>query len=455
MSKSPYDFQYHLQNEFFPTLKKPHIRGGPSLGKRKKIIQEAVDALQIYGTMNVTAASDLRYRFETTYRSFFKSPLPANTPTAGVQLARMRLVEKKFFALEEKFRLLDYWQAVAVGYAEPDFGEDGAHWEKHVFLAYTDPTKVRPVLELMLDDAANVLAKQQFTADMNTWKGADYSVNKSFTKEGMARTLCFDAQARAGIMLKGQMDMQYSGIKVHGDAEFFAGIMGKVGAKAVLDQTGVSLKGNIEAELGIHFKANVNCDIFDVLDMGLEVDALAGAIFKAEGELTVNYQGVAVKVSAEVFAGVRASATAHGTLKIGGRQVTKAKITGTVMAGAGASAGAQFKCGLFGDVSFGAKAGSVLGVGGQVDTAITVDFKAIYWGAANLIWTYANEHGFNNRARVHFLPVEENVQMALLAREQLWKMMSEAYLQHSAEADILERWKMIEKRVGPYAKEYK
>jgi hypothetical protein len=167
--------------------------------------------------------------------------------------------------------------------------------------------------------------------------------------------------------------------------------------------------------------------------------------------VTVDYNGVKVKVGAEAFAGVRVSASAHGTLKLGGREITTAKVTGSAMAGAGGSAEAHFECSIFGKVSFGAKAGAVVGVGGEVDTAISIDFHNIHWGAANLFWTYVNENGFKNKGKVWFLPVEENVQMCVRARDALFKMMGTLYQQNEAELAVLERWKMIERRVSAHA----
>ncbi len=450
VAKPPFDFQYHCQNSFFPELSKPLLRGGPAKPTRQKVVQEAVDALQVYGTLDVREAADKRRRFETTYRSFFKDPLPPNTPTAGVQAAKMKLLDVKYYVLEEKFRLLDYWQAVAVGATEPDYPSDGAHWAMHELLQF-EPTTVRPILEILLDDAAHVLSKPAFTADMQMWKGADYQVTKSFTKTGMARTLCFDASARAGVEMKGSLEMEYSGLKVKADAELFAGARGRVQGQVDISQSGFSAKGSVEAELGIRLKANVQCDVLDVLEIGGEIDALAGALAKAEAEVTLDYNGVKVKVGAEAFAGVRVSASAHGTLKLGGREITKAKVTGTAMAGAGGSAEAHFECSIFGKVSFGAKAGAVVGVGGQVDTAVSIDFHNIHWGAANLFWTYVNENGFKNKGKVWFLPVEENLQMCLLARDALFKMMGTLYQQNEAEVALLERWKMIERRVSARA----
>jgi len=449
LGKSPFDFQYHCRNEFFPALKKPVVRGGPSRSRRQKIIQEAVDALQMYGQISLEDAANKRYRFETTYKDFFNSRLPANSPTVGVQAAKMKLLSTQFHVLEEKFKLLDYWQAIAVGTAAPDYPDDGAHWALHELLQF-DPLTVRPILELMLDDAAHVLKQQHFTAEMSLWKGAETQVSHTFTKSGMARTLCFAASARAGVEGQAHFEMNYTGLKVAVDANLFAGARGKVEGSVNVSQSGFSAKGKVEAELGIRFQGSVDCTVLDVLEAGATIDAMAGAMGSLEGEFTIDYQGVKVKVGAEAFAGVKVTASAHGTLKLGGREVTSAKVNASAMAGIGGSAAAHFECGIFGNVSFGAKAGAVLGTGAEVDTAISIDFHNIHWGATNLFWMYVNEHGYKNKGKVWFLPVEENVQMCTRARDRLFLMMGDLYQRNEAEVAMLERWDMIERRLTPF-----
>ena len=444
MAKTTFDFEFHCRNQFFPELKKSSLKGGPYKSTRKKIIQEAVDAMQIHAILSPRNAAAMRNRFENVYRSFFKSQLPSNTPTAGIQATKMKILDVKYYVLTEKFLLLDYWQAVSNAEVEPDYPNDGSHWAMHNLLNFSSD-KVRPILEILLGDAANVLNKQQFTSEMSLWKGADFKVKKSFTKVGMARTLCFDATARAGMEMKGKLEMNYSGLKVKADAELFAGARGNVQAKVSSSQSGFSAKGKIEAELSIHFKAKVNCDVFDVLEAGVAIDALAGALLSSEAEFTIDYNGVKVKVGAEAFAGVKVSASAHGVMKLGGRKITNSKITASAMAGIGAKAGANFECSLFGEVSFGAKAGAVIGLGGSVDTVVSIDFHNIRWGAANLFWTFADENGYKNQGKVWFLALEENQKLCLKARQAMYKMMGDLYQQNEAELAILERWKMIER----------
>lgn len=444
-------FQRFVEGEFLPKLKAPMLRGGPSKQKRKEAIKEAVDAMQMYGSINTMDAAEKRMKFETAFRNVFKGEmLPPNTPGGGVAVAKMKLLEAKYGILEEKFRLLDYWQAVATGTTEPEYPPGGAHWSTHELLQH-DPTKVRPILELLLDDAKAVLNSNHFSAGMEMWRGAQATVKKEFTKDHISRTLNFEATAKAGAEIKGEIEMVYEGLKVNANAELFAGARGSAHANLNLTPTEISMGMGFECELAVHFKANATIDVLDVLEVEVELDALAGALASGEASFKLTPTGVKAKVGAEAFAGVRVSGSAKGTLKIGGREITSAKVKGDLQAGVGASGEASFECDIFGKMSFGAKGGLTVGVGGNVDGLITVDFHNIAWGSANLFWVAVNELGYKKKGKVWFLPVEENVQMALKARDALFLIMGDLYRQNEAEVAILERWSRIKRRVSARA----
>lgn len=452
LGKPSAQFQQHVEKEFLPKLKGPAFppgRGAISPHKRKKVIQEAVDALQIYGAINTLDAAEKRMKFEMAFRNAGKS-LPPNTPGAGVQAAKMKLIEAKYAIFEEKFKLLDYWSGVATGATEPDYPPDGAHWAMHELLQF-DPLKVRPILEVLLDDAKAVLNRKHYSADLEVWRGVEAMRRTEFTKDKMSMTLNFEAQARAGVEMKGSFEMEYTGLKVVANAELFAGARAGAHGELKLTPSEISMGIGLECMLGVTFKADVAIDVLDILELEGKLDALAGAIAKGEASISLTPTGVKGKVGGELFAGVRVSASAKGTLKLGGRPITSAKIKGTAAAGIGASGKASFECDIFGKMSFGAKGGVTYGVGGDVSTDVTIDFHNIAWGASNLFWIYVNDAGFKGKGKVWFLPVEENVQMANRARDALFKMMGDLYRENEAEVATLERWNRIQRRVSARA----
>jgi len=442
-------FQQYVDNVFLPKLKKPMMKGGASRSQRKQTVQEAVDAMQMYATLNVRDAADKRYRFETSFRKVFGGNLPPNTPTASVQASQLKTLQAKFQVVEKKFMLLDYWQAVAKGDTEPEYPEDGAHWAMHEMLQF-DPLKVRPILQLMVDDANHVLSNPRISTDVETWAGKEFTVSKQFSREGIAHVIKFEAKARAGVQVNGEMEMEYGGLKAKVNGEVFAGARGGVAANLTTGATGIEAGAKVECEVGIIVKGHLECDVFDILEIGADLNAMAGAMASAEVEFVANHNGVKVKLEAEAFAGVRVTGSAQGKLKIGGREIASTKVKASAWAGAGATAGANFECDIFGKVSFGAKAGAAAGVGGSVESAFGIDFHNVHWATANVFWNYVNEKGFKNQGKVYFIPVEENVAMCTRARDVLFALMGELYAQNEAQVAKLERWKVIERRMSAY-----
>ena len=157
MGKPAAVFRQQVDSVFLPDLKKPFIRGGPTRSVRRKIIQEAVDALQCYGQLgkNTADAATKRSHFETSFRTVFKEGLPANSPSAGVQAVKMKLIAAKYNILLEKLCLLSYWEEVGVGTADPDenTSTDVREWQTH-FLYHCDPVKVRPILQVLINRRA-------------------------------------------------------------------------------------------------------------------------------------------------------------------------------------------------------------------------------------------------------------------------------------------------------------
>ncbi|MFT5434691.1 MAG: hypothetical protein ACI9OJ_005405 [Myxococcota bacterium] len=89
-----------------------------------------------------------------------------------------------------------------------------------------------------------------------------------------------------------------------------------------------------------------------------------------------------------------------------------------------------------------------LGLGAEADAGIEIDFHNIAWGAANAFWILLNEVGFKNKGKKWLIPVEENTEMCLVARNQLFKMMGEVYRENENKVKRLEYWDLLERRVS-------
>lgn len=448
LGQQQHQFEHHVKTQFLDQLSKWQIFGGASSQQAKAAIQEAIDALVIYENLGRPQAQLKKTAFIRLLGQA-KRTVPQPSPNVRQISDDMKRIQAQYNVLTRKFMLLDYWQAVAMGDTEPDMPEDGEHWALHYFLNF-DPLKVRPILELMHADAVNVLRKRHWDATLETWYGVDATKNVTYDKTAISTTLKAEALARVGAEIKGEFAVEYEGFKLKATAEAFAGARAQASGQ-LHAQSGpnfeLSAKGEVEVECGIRIKANVNVDVLDVLEAEAGVDAIAGAMAKAEAECTVSYQGVKMKVSAEFFAGAKVTGTAKGTLKLGGRSIFGAEVEASASAGFGAEASAEFECGLFGKVSMGAKAGVTVGLGASVGTTLNVDFHNIAWGAANSFWVLLNEAGFKNGGKTWFLPVEENVEMCKKVRDSLFKMMGDIYNQNEGKVSALDDWNLIERRI--------
>ena len=199
--------------------------------------------------------------------------------------------------------------------------------------------------------------------------------------------------------------------------------------------------------MGIIIKGDAKFNIIDLLEINANAEALAGAQLKAGGKFIVSYEGVEVELKAEAFAGLKIKGSVSGKLTLGGRDITTLKVAGQAWAGAGATGEIGFKCSIFGEIHFKLNAGAAVGVGAEGGFAVTLDPKAITYGTLNLVWVYASEHGIKNKGRVHFLPLEENLNMSNMATTALKGMMTELGQQEGDEIDKLQRWNLIQSKM--------
>jgi hypothetical protein len=69
-------------------------------------------------------------------------------------------------------------------------------------------------------------------------------------------------------------------------------------------------------------------------------------------------------------------------------------------------------------------------------------------GTANAFWVLLNEAGFKKKGKNWLLPVEENTEMCLLARNQRFKMMGEVYRENENKVKTFEYWELLERRIS-------
>lgn len=209
-----------------------------------------------------------------------------------------------------------------------------------------------------LGDAWEVLAEVGLVA------GGQFSLSKNVEKQLGAVAVRAGAgiKAFAGVYVKAQA----AGYVTKGNHWYEFGVYADASGRAFAGAEG---KGHVEVE-------------FDVgnfgLEGGVEGQALAGAEAEGEGHVAFNPRNLEIELSGKVgaFAGVKVSGKVKAKGKLYGRDAASFEATGEAAAGSGAGIGGGFtlRRGVL-KLNLGTKA--VLGVGGGVEGATTVDFKPI------------------------------------------------------------------------------
>ncbi|MFT5434152.1 MAG: hypothetical protein ACI9OJ_004865 [Myxococcota bacterium] len=306
-------------------------------------------------------------------------------------------------------------------------------------------TVVKPILQILLNDARGVLDAPMFslTKEAKLVLEASYELKR----DNINGIVQLKAEATAGFVGEAKFEVNYKGLKGEMSGEVFAGIRAKLEAEGKIRPGQVSLSGNVHVDIGLVVEGKAHFDIGNLLELDASGTALAGAQLDVGGKIVASYDGVEFELHADVFAGVRIHGKASGTLKLGNRNITTVKVEGSAWAGAGASAAIGFKCSVFGEISFKLKAGAAVGVGASGGVALTLDPMAIQYGTLNLVWIYASEHGIKGKGRVHFLPLEENQKMSEMASKALAEMIAELKHQNAGEMEQLQRWNLIQNKV--------
>ncbi len=446
LGKSRLEFEIAMERDFIGNLAQWRIRGGASTSQRKKAVQEAVDALEVYARVCFIDGDRKRKIFRRVFYRHYKNEILPEPSNVWHVVEEMKKLEAHYNILMAKFCLLDYWCAVVNNTVTPDYEALGPHWALQEFLNF-DPVKVRPILELLLKDAEAVLSKP-YSASLEKWRG--YKAESSLTrnKTEMADVINAEATFCASAGVRGNFDLEYKGFKINAKSELLARANASANGEICITPAMLTANANVEVDVTVRLTGQVNVDVLDILQLEAGIEGIAGALAKAGVELEHSVTGVKLTISAEAFAGLKISGTAKATLTLGGRPVISGQAEASAYAGIGASAGVNFECGLFGKVSFGAKAGAVVGIGAEAEAMLTLDFHNARWAAETIFWARLRQAGFKNKGRVWLLPLKENHLMAAKCREELFKMMGQLYNNNEADLDKLDAWHLLEKRVA-------
>jgi hypothetical protein len=457
---APVQFETELP-KWLAQLNKSALMGGPQKAQRIALVDEFFRLLhiqkQILGKQTGSQAAIDTARADTNVRWFaeackkqFGAPPKPPTPESGLQplLDRNELLGGKLALLDEKLQLVNYWLKGVKAFPEHQEGQSLLFQ----YLGNAPNTKVRLLLEVLCADAGKAVSLK----DTSTWK-ASYGFQKglqttrevAWTDERFKKAVKAELGASYGVSAKGECELEFKGFKAKLEGEAWAGIRAKAEGSAGFGAgSGAFAKGAVEAEIGIKLKGAASIDCGDVFLCEASAEAFAGAMAKAEAEITVTVGQVTVKASAEAFAGARLVGEAKATLRLQGYDLLKAEAKGALTAGVGGKAEFELQCSLFAGSSLKVAAGATVGIGSEAETKFTVyggnvgpAFAALYYSIhLGLLGKTKDKHAW----KTYFRELEQNERLFTKARGVIEEQMKTVILERNRLFSEFSAWKQLE-----------
>ena len=457
---APVQFQGELP-KWLAQLGKSAALGGPQKPQRVALVDEFLRLLHIQKQILQkqtgpeaaidTARADENIRwFVAASTKQFGAPPKTPTPEVGLQplLDRNELVAGKLAVLDEKLQLVNYWLRGVDTFSEHQEGQSLLFQ----YLGNAPNTKVRLMLEVLCADAGKVVSLKDshtFRASYEVQKGLQTTKQVAWTNERFKKAVKGELGASYGVSAKGECELEFKGFKAKLEGEAWAGVRAKMEGEAGYQRgSGAFAKGSAEVEVGIKLKGLASIDCGDIFLCEASAEAFAGAMAKAEVEVTVSLGGVSVKAGAEAFAGARLVGEAKATLRLQGYDLMKAEAKGSLNAGAGAKAEFDLQCSLFGGTSLKVEAGATLGVGADAGTNFTVyagnvvpAFAALYYSVhLSLLGKKKEKHAW----KTYFRELEQNKGLFTKARGVIEEQMKQVILEKNQLFTEFSAWKQLE-----------
>ncbi len=150
---------------------------------------------------------------------------------------------------------------------------------------------------------------------------------------------------------------------------------------------GLALWGKAQAEAGAKgsLTGAISMKVKDVeADITAKVEGLAGADASAEAKFGISLTGIVASAKAEAFAGAKAEGTLSGSIKYKGKAIFKISGKAGVSAGVGGEIGGEFEFGA-GKLKIGGALAGALGIGGEIELNIEIDFALLAQAIFDLI----------------------------------------------------------------------
>jgi len=370
-------------------LQKSRFAGGPDSTLRKQLGQEFHDVLYMFRQMVSNGGGDatrrhqgrlawyvetMTMKYVAIYSSRFKTPFtPPVDASTDDRVARLQACRT---VLEDKLALIEFWRSGTSAF--PTHNEQVA--ESFQYLGNMDTSKVRLFLDVLVNDAEKVLRDPRamvtrsgsFSTGLKRLGGDGKLATLEMTDDDYKRTIKAEFGAAYGMMAQGKCEFAVTGIKASIDAQLFAGALAKGGIRGSIGMGGASLKGEVEAMLGIKVVSNANLDVADIFLIEASAKAFAGAMAAAAVEITASYSGITVKLTAEALAGAELKGKGSLNLRMCGYDLIKGTAEASLIAGIGGKAGLTLSCSAFSATEVKLSFGFVLGIGASVDTGFAL-----------------------------------------------------------------------------------
>jgi hypothetical protein len=437
---APVQFQDVIP-KWFKQLNKSFVAGGPTKSQQTALANEFYRLLNIQKHVlekqagpsgrsmeSQRAKVNLEWFADEYRRKFGAAPTPPPASESGLDelIAQRQMINGKLELLDEKLQLINYWIHGLEFF--PEHTEGGSLMFQYLGNAQT--SKVRLFLQVMCEDAgkmANLQSPYEFRSKYETQVGLktvgdDGKLTKvEWTNDRFKRAVKAEAGASYGVGINGTAELEFKGLKATLNGAAWAGVVGKASGEATMTKgVGFSVKGTVEAEVGVKLSGGVNVDCGDIFLCEVSAEAFAGALARGECEITATVNGVTAKVGAEVFVGARLTGKASMTLKVQGYELVKGEATGSLTAGIGAKFGLTFQSSLFQGCNFSMEAGTTFGVGAEGSAKFTVHPDNVALALQSLYYTsYLSMLGQNKKKYAYveyFRTLNDNHKLFMKAR---------------------------------------
>ncbi|MBL9078954.1 MAG: hypothetical protein JNL08_15725 [Planctomycetes bacterium] len=457
---APVQFQGELP-KWLTQLGKSALTGGPQKAQRTALVDEFLRLLHIQkqiltkqsgpqAAIDAARADENIRWFTAACSKQFGAPPKPPAPEAGLQplLDRSELLNGKLLLLDEKLQLVNYWLRGVRTLPEHKEGQSLLFQ----YLGNAPNTKVRLFLEVLCADAGKAVSLKDgatFKTSYGIQKGLQTTREVAWTDERFKKAVKAELGASYGVGVKGECELEFKGFKAKLEGEAWAGIRAKAeGSAGYGAGSGAFAKGTVEAEVGIKLKGAASIDCGDIFLCEASAEAFAGAMAKAECEVTLTVGQVTVKAGAEAFAGARLVGEAKATLRLQGYDLLKAEAKGSLNAGIGGKAEFELQCSLFGGTSLKVEAGATMGVGADASTKFTVyggnvapALAALYYSVhLGLLGSKKDKHAWKN----YFRELEQNERLFTKARGVIEEQMKEVILERNRLFSEFSAWKQLE-----------